>query len=173
VTDRKEPQKGEAVPVSNEDIRSLIRIFDASDWQEMRVEVQGLKLVVSKTGALAMASHVVPTSPLREPAAPVAAPPPAPAASPPTNGGTVPLAPGQKAIKAPNLGTFWRQPKPGAPAYVEIGQLVDDDTTVCLIEVMKLFTPVKANTKGRIARICVEDGQMVEYDTPLFILDPA
>ena len=49
---------------------------------------------------------------------------------------------------------------------------MEDDTTVCIIEVMKLFTPVKAGLRGRIARVCAVDGQMVEYNAPLFIVDP-
>ena len=74
-------------------------------------------------------------------------------------------------VRAPNLGTFWRRPKPGAPPYIEIGQEGDEDTEVCLIEVMKLFTPIKAGCKGRIADLLGEDGEMVEFDQPLFRLD--
>jgi biotin carboxyl carrier protein len=79
---------------------------------------------------------------------------------------------GLVAIRAPNLGTFYRAPKPGAAPYVELGQIVEADTEVCLIEVMKLFTPVKAGLSGRIVKICVEDGKMVEYDAPLFFIEP-
>ena len=65
---------------------------------------------------------------------------------------------------------FWKQPKPGEPAYVQIGENIEAGTTVCLIEVMKLFTPVKAGLAGRIVRCLVEDGDMVEHDTPLFVV---
>jgi acetyl-CoA carboxylase biotin carboxyl carrier protein len=155
--------------VSDEDIRNLIRIFDASDWQELHVELPGLKLTVSKTGAGAPTSRSAPVPPAAAPPAAVAA-----ATQPaPVLQAALAIGPGQKMIHAPNLGSFWRQPKPGAPPYVEIGQTVEADTTVCLIEVMKLFTPVKAGINGRIVRVCAEDGQMVEYDDPLFVIDPA
>jgi len=74
-------------------------------------------------------------------------------------------------IRAPMLGTFYRAPKPGAPPFVEVGQQVSPDDSVCLIEVMKLFNTVKANIRGRIAKICAENGQMVEYQQTLFLLE--
>ena len=75
-------------------------------------------------------------------------------------------------ITAPNLGTFYRAPKPGAPPYVEVGQAVEPGTEVCLIEVMKLFTPVSAGTAGVVREICIEDGQMVEFGQLLVIIEP-
>ena len=75
-------------------------------------------------------------------------------------------------ITAPNLGTFYRAPKPGAAPYVEVGQHIGEATEVCLIEVMKLFTPVRAGVSGRIAAACVEDGEMVEFGAPLFLVEP-
>jgi len=75
-------------------------------------------------------------------------------------------------ITAPILGTFYRRPQPGAPPYIEEGSVVAEDTTVALIEVMKLFNPVKAGRRGRIRKICVEDGQLVEYAQTLFVLQP-
>jgi acetyl-CoA carboxylase biotin carboxyl carrier protein len=146
----------------------------------MRVEVDGLKLHVSKRdagsiglGAAPSASaHVAPGTPTPSSlttaaVASAGASAGAAAASDPTA-----LAPGETLIKAPNLGVFWRQPKPGAPPYVADGDTIDADTTVCLIEVMKLFTPVKSGLAGRIVRCLAEDGQMVEHDTPLFVVQP-
>ena len=73
------------------------------------------------------------------------------------------------------LGTFYRAPKPGAPPFVEEGQMVNVDDTVCIIEVMKLFNTVKSDVRGRIAKILVEDAQMVEFKQALFLVeeDPA
>ncbi|MCB1748539.1 MAG: acetyl-CoA carboxylase, biotin carboxyl carrier protein, partial [Gammaproteobacteria bacterium] len=79
---------------------------------------------------------------------------------------------GMVAVRAPNLGTFYRSPKPGAPPYVEVGQKVSADTEVCLIEVMKLFTPVKAGVDGTVREICASDAQMVEYEQVLVIVEP-
>ena len=69
------------------------------------------------------------------------------------------------------LGTFYSAPKPGAPPFVEIGQLVREDDTVCIIEVMKLFNTVKAGLQGRIIKILAENAQMVEYQQTLFLVE--
>jgi len=71
-------------------------------------------------------------------------------------------------VRAPNLGTFYRSPKPGAAPYVELGAAIAPGDELCLIEVMKLFTSVTAQITGRIHAILVEDGAMVEADQPLF-----
>jgi acetyl-CoA carboxylase biotin carboxyl carrier protein len=78
---------------------------------------------------------------------------------------------GFTAIKSPMLGAFYRAPKPDAPPFVEVGQMVDEDDTVCIIEVMKLFNTIKAGVRGRIAKICVENAQMVEFQQPLFLVE--
>jgi acetyl-CoA carboxylase biotin carboxyl carrier protein len=75
-------------------------------------------------------------------------------------------------IQAPVLGTFYRSPKPGAPPFVEVGQRVTEDDVLCIIEVMKLFNTVKAGVRGRIAKILAENGQMVEFQQPLFLIQP-
>jgi acetyl-CoA carboxylase biotin carboxyl carrier protein len=74
-------------------------------------------------------------------------------------------------IKAPMLGTFYRAPKPDAPPFVEVGQLVTKEDVVCIIEVMKLFNMVRAGVRGRIAKICAENAQLVEYKQVLFLLE--
>ncbi|MEL0253055.1 MAG: biotin/lipoyl-containing protein [Novosphingobium sp.] len=106
------------------------------------------------------------------PSAPAApAPAPAPAAShaaPAAASNGIPD--GAIIISAPNLGTFYRAPKPGAAAYVEIGGKVGADDEICLIEVMKLFTAVKAGQAGTIVAVLADDGAMVESGQPLFAL---
>lgn len=170
--------------VSKEDIRNLLRIFEQSDWNEMRVEVEGLKLSVSKSGAMAHSAESPRVAPSSASAAITSASPVAANASTPSATlaqssaqsavagalASPALAAGQVYVKAPNMGVFWRQPKPGAPPYVAEGEVIDPDTTVCLIEVMKLFTPVKSGVGGKVVRCLIEDGEMVEHDTPLFIV---
>jgi len=75
-------------------------------------------------------------------------------------------------IKSPMLGTFYRRPDPSAPPYVEVGSLVEENDTVCLIEIMKVFNAVKAEVKGYIDKIFPESGQLVEYGQPLFLVRP-
>jgi acetyl-CoA carboxylase biotin carboxyl carrier protein len=79
--------------------------------------------------------------------------------------------PGLNPIKAPMLGTFYRTPKPGAPPYVEVGSVVKEDDPVGIIEVMKLFTTVKAGVRGRIVQVFAEQGQMVEFQQTLFLVE--
>jgi acetyl-CoA carboxylase biotin carboxyl carrier protein len=75
-------------------------------------------------------------------------------------------------VGSPSIGLFWRSPKPGAPHFIEVGQEVSADDTVCIIEVMKLMTHVKAGHDGTIARIHPSNGDMVEYGTPLVDIAP-
>lgn len=76
------------------------------------------------------------------------------------------------AIVAPMLGTFYRAPAPGAAPFVDVGSTVKPDTLVCIIEVMKMMNSVHAGVAGTIAEICVENGEAVEYGTPLFRVVP-
>jgi acetyl-CoA carboxylase biotin carboxyl carrier protein len=76
------------------------------------------------------------------------------------------------AIEAPMLGTFYRSPAPGEPPFVEVGSIVEPDTIVGIIEVMKMMNSVHAVVAGTIAEVCVANGEAVEYGTPLFRVEP-
>ena len=157
-----------------EDIESLVELFNRSDWDEMHLKTDSLEIFLSNDPN---ASGPAPERAVALPA--VAAAPVADAmtASVARDTAATPAAPeipaGMVAVRAPNLGTFYRAPKPGEPPYVEIGQNVNGDTDVCLIEVMKLFTPVKAGVSGVVREVLVEDAQMVEFDQALVIIEPA
>ena len=79
---------------------------------------------------------------------------------------------GAVVIRAPYLGTFYRSPKPGAPAYVEIGGKVSPESELCLVEVMKLFTAVRAGVAGEVTQVLASDGELVAADQPLFVVIP-
>ena len=146
--------------IDRKEVEALIRLFERSDWHDLRLETDGLKLVLSKDAdAAAFGAEAEAAAALTTEIPPVSAPEEVPA------DGLVP-------ITAPNLGTFYRAPKPGVAPYVEVGQQIGEATEVCLIEVMKLFTPVRAGISGRIAKACVEDGEMVEFGAPLFLVEP-
>jgi acetyl-CoA carboxylase biotin carboxyl carrier protein len=70
------------------------------------------------------------------------------------------------------VGTFYRASSPEAKAYVEVGTVVEKDDVVCIIEAMKMMNEIRAETRGRVRKILVENGQPVEYDQPLFLLEP-
>lgn len=155
-----------------QDIESLVEIFDRSDWAEMHLKTDTLEIFLSNDPQARRPSSAV-AAPIASVPAGVAAPAPtAPTASShatPARG----VPDGMFAVRAPNLGTFYRAPKPGAPPYVEIGQKITADTEVCLIEVMKLFTPVKAGIDGTVREIWSNDGQMVEFEQILVIIEPS
>jgi acetyl-CoA carboxylase biotin carboxyl carrier protein len=157
--------------ISQNDIEALIELFDRSDWRELRVTGDGIDLFVSKDPnarrsiertsevSAGVASSPVPVgpTPVVQPAAPAV---------------TRTRPPHWVAIRAPCLGTFYNAPKPGAPPFVSIGQPVSRETEVCLVEVMKLFTTVRAGVIGTIRELLVADSELVEFDQPLFYVEP-
>jgi len=75
-------------------------------------------------------------------------------------------------IKAPMVGTFYRAPSPGAKPYVEVGDVIEPGTVLCIIEAMKLMNEIKSEVKGKIVEILVENGEPVEFGQPLFLVEP-
>lgn len=157
----------------SDDLQVIIEQFNASHWRAMELEFHGTRLFLSKDAG---------ASPDWASKASASAPGPQALAVSPSlvstlpSGGTVTdsglsIGEGQVIVKATSLGTFYRSPKPGTPPFTQIGDEVDTKTELCLIEVMKLFTTLRAGVKGRLVNILVEDGVMVEHDQPLFIID--
>jgi acetyl-CoA carboxylase biotin carboxyl carrier protein len=118
---------------------------------------------VSVSGGTARSA--APAVPAQAPAAPAST---APASAAPPAGRQFPE--GAQVVRAPYLGTFYRSPKPGSPAYVEVGSRVTAETELCLVEVMKLFTAVRADVSGTIAEVLAQDGDLVEAGQPLFVV---
>jgi acetyl-CoA carboxylase biotin carboxyl carrier protein len=170
--------------ISEKDILQILAWLEKSDWQELHLESGTFKLTVSKTGrpsALrveatpsAAAPLVATRSASREPVKPAPAAPrvtrPTPAPKP---AAAEPVDPSWIAVKSPTLGNFYVAPQPGAPPFVTLGQRVGPDDTVAIVEVMKLMNHVKAEASGRIARVCAQNGDLVEYEQVLFLIDPA
>lgn len=159
--------------INPSDIEALIRSFDESNWDEARVVVDGLELYLSKTPGDRPSSHPVATRSTEASAASMSpGVTPIARAAAPAAATSIDVPEGMVVVRAPNLGTFYRAPKPGAPPYVTVGQTVEVGTEICLIEVMKLFTSVSSRVRGKVWSILVEDSQLVEYDQPLFVIDP-
>lgn len=106
----------------------------------------------------------------------------APVAAPQAQAQAAPAAPAKEepsedanyvTIKSPMIGTFYRKPSPDKPNYVSVGDEVKNETVVCVIEAMKLFNEIEAEISGKIVKILVDDGSPVEYDQPLFLVDPS
>ena len=153
------------------DIENLIELFNRSEWDEMHLKTAGLEIFLSNDPQAHRPAAPQVVAPAALPLATSVSV--APTAAAPAHSAEVSIPAGMAAVRAPNLGSFYRAPKPGAPAYVEVGQAIEADSEVCLIEVMKLFTPVKAGVKGTVRQICVNDGAMVEYEQVLVIIEPA
>ena len=107
--------------------------------------------------------------------APAAAPVAAPAASPAAETKAESTSDDSKyiTIKSPMIGTFYRKPSPDKDVFVNVGSEVKNDTVVCVIEAMKLFNQIEAEVSGKIVKILVDDASPVEYDQPLFLVDPS
>src|SRR5215510_6708072 len=159
--------------LTEDDVLHILKLIDESKFDYFQLEVGELKITVSKGEPIPIGSTAQPATisapqgaaPAAVPK-PVATPPAAPAAKP------VVIPAGHVAITAPLLGTFYVAPEPGAPPFVKIGQQVTEDTTVGLIEVMKVFNSVRATVKGTIVELVVQNGQFVEFGQTLFIVKP-
>ena len=159
--------------LSEDDVLHILKLIDESKFDYFQLEVGELKITVSKGDPIPLAGAAA------QPAAANSAPAPAPAA--PAKPIAAPAAPaaktaaipeGMAAITAPLLGTFYIAPEPGAPPFVKVGQQITEDTTVGLIEVMKVFNSVRATVKGTIVELVAQNGQFVEFGQPLYIVKP-
>ena len=142
-------------------IRELVRVAEESGVGEIVVEEEGARIAVRMPGAVAPA----PAAPV-EAAAPAAAAPaaaPAAAASHPAN---------WYCVTSPMVGTFYAAPAPGEPAFVQVGDEVAANQTLCIVEAMKLMNEIGAEEMGTVREVCVEDATPVEFGTPLFYIEP-
>ena len=76
-------------------------------------------------------------------------------------------------IKSPIIGTFYRKPSPDKPSFVEVGDVISEGTVLCVIEAMKLFNDIESEVSGKIIKILIDDSSPVEFDQPLFLVDPS
>ena len=155
------------------DIERILDLVRQHDLAEFELEKEGLKLRVRKAGALpAFTASPLHAMPVVVPAgSPPASPPslPLPAASPLTSDEpeeSVELA----VVKSPIVGTFYRSPEPGAPAFVEIGERVKKDQVLCIIEAMKLMNEITSEYDGEVVSAYVENGKPVQYGERLFAI---
>jgi len=157
-----------------DEIGEIVRLIDNSSCDELVVETPEMKLVVRRRGAagpVPAASTFAPASPMSGNSAPGnGAPAAAPAAT--ARGAAPGEAPAGIEVRAPMVGTFYRSPKPDAPPFVEKGARVEKGAPLCLIEVMKLFSTITAETAGRVVHVGAENGELVEFGRVLFVIEP-
>ena len=151
-------------------IHELIKIINKSNIGEISIEDKDGKVTIKQkeeqvVTVAAPAPQVYTTSaPAPAPAAPVATPAPAPAA---------PKADSFITIKSPMIGTFYRRSSPDKPILAEVGTEITPGKVVCIIEAMKLFNEIESEINGTIVKVLVDDASPVEYDQPLFLVEPA
>ena len=157
------------------EIQDLIKFVAKSGVSEVEIEQKDFKIIIKseqKSKGSDQPIFVQAAAPAMPVAAPVAAPAPVAAA---------PAAPAAAAnddskyitIKSPMIGTFYRSSGPDKDAFVNVGDSISQGSTICIIEAMKLFNEIESEFSGRIVKVLVDDASPVEYDQPLFLVDPA
>lgn len=156
------------------DIQNLIKFVAKSGASEVKLETDDVKITI-KTGSdtettivqqLPMGTQMphmqMPNVPQQQQQAPVE---------------TAPVAPAEDSkyitIKSPIIGTFYRKPSPDKPLFVEVGQNIAEGDVLCIIEAMKLFNEIESEVSGKIVKVLVDDSSPVEFDQPLFLVDPS
>lgn len=154
--------------METKEIQKLIDFIAQSGLDEVNIETTDLKIKVKRYGS-APAVSAVSYAPAAPVAAPVSSPVSAPLATPPA---TEPLASNLITIKSPMIGTFYRASSPETPAFANIGDEIVPGKVVCVIEAMKLFNEIESEISGKIVKVLVENATPVEFDQPLFLMEP-
>jgi len=154
------------------EIQQLIKFVAKSGASEVKLEIEDLKITI-KTGSAHKSSDVTYIQQAPVAAAPVAAAPVA----------VEPIAAAVEAssednsnyitVKSPIIGTFYRRPSPDKPNFVEVGSSISEGDALCVIEAMKLFNEIESEVSGKIVKVLVDDASPVEFDQPLFLVDPS
>lgn len=158
------------------EIQNLIKFVAKSGASEVKLEMDDVKITI-RTGSdsettIVQQVPVQAAAPVVQPQAPApaaAAPAPeAPAASAPASDDSKYVT-----VKSPIIGTFYRKPSPDKPVFVEVGTEVKEGDVLCVIEAMKLFNEIESEVSGKIVKVLVDDSSPVEFDQPLFLVDPS
>ncbi len=155
-------------------IQELIKFVSKSGVSEVAIEQKDFKITIKAQEVKGKVQEIIQVA-MPQVAAPAAIPAAAPAPA-----AAAPAAPKEEApagntveIKSPMIGTFYRSASPDKPAFIEVGAMVKQGDTVCVIEAMKLFNEIESEVSGRIVKVLVNDSTPIEYDQPLFLVEPA
>lgn len=144
-------------------LKTLIDLVSESNVSELEItEAEGKVRIVKSSGAPLV---------MQQAAAPMAVAQQAMATSAVPAGDAAELVPAGHAVKSPMVGTFYRSASPGAKAYVEVGSVIREGETICIIEAMKILNEIEADKSGTVTKILSENGQAVEYGQPLFLIE--
>ena len=149
-------------------IQELVKLINKTNIGEITIEEEGVKITVKQKKD--PVQNIIAGSAVQAYTAPPAQQAVAPVSAKPI---TEPKADNLVTIKSPMIGTFYRQAGPGKPIFASVGEEVTPGKVVCIIEAMKLFNEIESEVKGKIVKVLVEDASPVEYDQPLFLVDPS
>lgn len=156
------------------EIQNLIKFVAKSGASEVKLEMDDVKITI-RTGSdnettIVQQVPVQAAAPVvqQQAPAPVAAAPEAPAAPAPATDDSKYIT-----VKSPIIGTFYRKPAPDKPVFVEVGTEIKEGDVLCVIEAMKLFNEIESEVSGKIVKVLVDDSSPVEFDQPLFLVDPS
>ncbi len=157
------------------EIQNLIKFVAKSGASEVKLEMDDIKITI-KTGSESDTTivHQVPAAQIPQ-VTQVAAQPVATEAAKPASEPVAAASDDSKyiTIKSPIIGTFYRKPSPDKPLFVEVGQTIAEGDVLCIIEAMKLFNEIESEVSGKVVKILVDDSSPVEFDQPLFLVDPS
>jgi len=152
-------------------IQELIKLINKSNIGEVTIEKEDFRITIKQKkdaapvyAAAPMMQHSLPQS--------VPLPPAAAATEAPKKPSESPKAENYLTIKSPMIGTFYRQAGPGKPVFASVGDSIEKGQVVCIIEAMKLFNEIESEVSGKIVKVLVEDASPVEFDQPLFLVEP-
>jgi acetyl-CoA carboxylase biotin carboxyl carrier protein len=166
------------------EVQELITLINKSNLTEFKMEKADFKISIrtkkfNKPGKIRMAPPAQMVAMPAAPQVPLASAAPAPAEAPAKNAapasGAAPAEPTKNLIeiKSPIVGTFYRSSSPDKESFVKVGDVIGKGNVVCIVEAMKLFNEIESEVSGRIVKVLVENAQPVQYDQPLFLVDPA
>jgi acetyl-CoA carboxylase biotin carboxyl carrier protein len=161
------------------EIQSLIKFVAKSGASEVKLEMEDIKITIrtGSTGSGSPETTIVQQIPVPQATAAAPAPqaPAAQEAAAPAPADTKKADDDSKyiTIKSPIIGTFYRKPSPDKPSFVEVGTSIKKGDVLCVIEAMKLFNDIESEVSGKIVKILVDDSSPVEFDQPLFLVDPS
>lgn len=153
------------------EIQSLIKFVSKSGVNEVKLEMEDVKITIRTSERGAKETTIVHQSPMMaaQPATPIAQ------VAATVSAEEVKSEDDSKyiTVKSPIIGTFYRKPSPDKPVFVSVGDTISEGDTVCIIEAMKLFNEIESEISGKVVKILVDDSSPVEFDQPLFLVDPS
>ena len=154
------------------EIQNLIKFVARSGASEVKLEMEDVKITIKTSDE---SPQVVVQEPIVVPQQQVAVSPVPVAAASTESVSDTPTDPDSSyiTVKSPIIGTFYRKPSPDKPSFVEVGDTISEGTVLCVIEAMKLFNDIESEVSGKIVKILVDDSSPVEFDQPLFLVDPS